>query len=118
LTQVLIVDDEPDSRELLCDFLSGAGFSVDGAGNGKEALEWLATHPAPKVILLDLTMPVLDGYGFRAEQLKQPALAGLPVILISGDGTAPDPQGVLKGCEVVRKPLKLDKLVAAIAAHC
>lgn len=109
---VLIVDDDEDTRDAMADALEAHGFNARGAGNGKAALDVLAGSDKPFVILLDLSMPVMDGYEFRAAQLANPASAGIPVILISGEKTAR--LNELKPHAVVPKPIELSKLVEAI----
>src|SRR5215469_3008507 len=82
---VLLVDDDRDSREALAEFLSRRGHGVQCATNGSEALRLLAEiHDPPALIFLDLMMPVLDGWGFLAERAKNPVLAEVPVVIISG----------------------------------
>ncbi len=80
---VLVVDDDPDSRTLLELALSLEGYVVFAAANGVEALD-TAHRFHPDVILLDLAMPVMDGFAFRAQQRRDPDLADVPVICVSG----------------------------------
>ena len=80
---VLVVDDDLDSRTLLEMALAEEGYAVLVAANGAEALT-VARQSHPIVILLDLAMPVMDGFAFRAAQLRDPQLAGIPVICVSG----------------------------------
>ncbi len=80
---ILLIDDDPDTREQLAEILSEAGYLVATARNGLEGLEKLKTDCAPCVILLDLMMPVMNGWQFRAKQLSEPKLARLPVIVLS-----------------------------------
>ena len=84
---VLIVDDDNDVRSALAELLEEEGFSVEGAPNGREALALLrggTVHPA--VILLDLMMPGMDGWDFRHEQMRDPKLAAVPVVIVSASG--------------------------------
>jgi DNA-binding response OmpR family regulator len=80
---VLVVDDDASSRTLLELALSTEGYEVQSAANGVTGLEG-ARRLHPDVILLDLAMPIMDGFAFRAAQLLDPAIAGIPVICISG----------------------------------
>ena len=80
---ILLIDDDPDTREQLAEILREAGYLVATARNGLEGLEKLKTDYAPCVILLDLMMPVMNGWQFRAKQLSEPELAQLPVIVLS-----------------------------------
>jgi CheY-like chemotaxis protein len=83
-----VVDDDPDSRVLMERVLKSEGYAVTTAGNGREALNQLATA-TPSVILLDLEMPVMDGRSFRQHQLQMPGpLRSVPVIVCSGSDQA------------------------------
>src|SRR5436305_4151442 len=87
LGAILIVDDDSDVRAALSELLEDEGFSVEGAPNGREALARLRqgqVHPA--VILLDLMMPGMDGWDFRSEQMRDPQLAAVPVVIVSASG--------------------------------
>lgn len=118
MVDVLVVDDDEDIRESLCALLEDEGHRVAQAANGMEALGYLRENlPAlPCVILLDLMMPVMDGATFRAEQLRDPALREIPVVVI----TAAGPQAIarLSATHIVRKPLKIESVLEAIARHC
>jgi len=83
-TSVLLVDDDPDILESLSDVLNEEGFAVQVAQNGREALELLGAEP-PALILLDLTMPVMDGREFGARIRSCPDFASTPIILLSAD---------------------------------
>ena len=86
---VLVVEDDRLAREALCAILQGAGYAARGAADGAEALGALRRGALPDLILLDLMMPVLDGWQFRREQLRDPGLAGVPVVICSSPaGTA------------------------------
>jgi CheY-like chemotaxis protein len=89
--QVLVVEDDAPIREALCAVLRDDGYAVAEAGDGQEALEFLRTHPTPRVILLDLMMPVMDGWTFLREQAADPALAGIPVVVITAGAGGPGP---------------------------
>ena len=80
---VLVVDDDADSRTLLEMALSISGYTVETAVNGRDALESARRNP-PRLILLDLAMPIMDGFTFRTEQLRDSTLAAIPVICVSG----------------------------------
>jgi CheY-like chemotaxis protein len=84
---VLVVDDDIGIRELLARSLSFDGFEVIEAANGLDALTRLKTGPRPSVIVLDLRMPVMDGWAFRAAQRADPRIARIPVVILSGADT-------------------------------
>ena len=112
---ILIVDDDPDIREALVDVLSDSGFAVRAAANGREALAILRSSAPPRVVLLDLMMPVMDGLQFRQEQLADPALRDIPVIVISAGSNVAESARALGVTASLRKPLDLDKLLEVIA---
>lgn len=81
---VLVVEDSPYVRAALIDVLETYGYGAVGAGDGREALELLRTgNVRPRLILLDLMMPRMDGWQFRTEQARDPSLSGIPVIVVS-----------------------------------
>ena len=80
---VLIVEDERAARTGMEKILTLAGYAPVSAANGQEALELLRAGVPASVILLDLIMPVMDGWAFRREQLRDPRLAHIPVIVLS-----------------------------------
>jgi CheY-like chemotaxis protein len=83
--RVLVVDDDPGIRRMVSLVLAGEGYDVRTAEDGRQALDLLASwHPA--VILLDLMMPVMDGWTFLVAQQADPVLAPIPVIVMSASG--------------------------------
>ncbi len=109
-TRLLVVEDDPDLREVLADVLRETGYEVAEAGNGLDALEHLRRAPArPDLIVLDLMMPVMDGWTFRETQLADDALAAIPVIVVS----AVEP-GTLSVDARLAKPFRVEELLAAI----
>src|SRR5215510_5543427 len=80
---VLIVEDDADLREMMAQLLSLEGFQTAAVANGREALEYLQGGEAPHLILLDLMMPVMDGWEFRRQQQADPSLSRVPVIVLS-----------------------------------
>jgi CheY-like chemotaxis protein len=82
---VLVVEDEPDIREAVVEVLAEAGYDAVGATDGRDGLEKLhACHPA--LVLLDLMMPGMDGWAFRAAQRGDPEVSRIPVIIVSALG--------------------------------
>jgi two-component system, chemotaxis family, chemotaxis protein CheY len=111
--RVLVVDDDRDCRELLHDALDSEGFDVVTAKNGAEALD-VAHQQTPGVILLDLMMPVLDGFGFRERQRADMHIAQIPVVCISGRHNARAAAEQLGAVACVEKPIRFDDLFDAI----
>jgi CheY-like chemotaxis protein len=113
---VMVVDDDDDIRETLAGLLEDEGYEAAAFGNGREALDALLGGMAPRVILLDLMMPVMDGAEFRRAQLADPKLAPIPVVLITAAGLEPVQRSDYD--EVLRKPLKVDRVLAVVADFC
>ena len=110
---VLVVDDDSDARALLELALSAEGLAVKSAVNGKEALR-AARRWRPDVILLDLAMPIMDGYAFRAAQLLDPLLAAIPVICVSGRHDVEEAVRHLKMAACVPKPFCLTEVIRRV----
>ena len=103
---VLVVDDDPDIRETLRFVLEDAGYPVYTAENGREALEVLAdAQPLPGLILLDLMMPVMNGWQLRMELLKDQRLARIPVVVISGAANVESEARALGAAGYLAKPI-------------
>jgi CheY-like chemotaxis protein len=105
---VLIIDDDSGSREALAELLVDEGYGVATAEDGADGLAYLRTGHRPQVILLDLMMPGIDGWDFRAEQKRDEVLARIPVIAISAAGKLIDADYSL------RKPVKIDALLTLL----
>jgi CheY-like chemotaxis protein len=114
---ILIVDDDPDIREALLDVLSDHGYRAQALSNGREALDYLRSGARPRLILLDLMMPQMDGLQFRHEQLRDPELCELPVLLISADTDIGASARALGITHSMRKPLDLDALLEVVVEH-
>jgi DNA-binding response OmpR family regulator len=113
--RVLFVDDDPGLRELMALVLTDEGFDIDVACNGQDALDKAHENP-PRVIVLDMMMPVMDGWMFRAHQRYCVTLAAVPVVILSGV-----PRARLQNvgaAAIVPKPFDNDELVTAIRALC
>jgi len=115
---VLLIEDDLAAREPLEELLRQEGLDVQIASDGAEAHEHLRGGVRPCVILLDLLMPGMDGPEFRAEQMRDPVLARIPVVVLSGDALI-DEKALQLGIDYyLRKPVDLDQFIAAIEAHC
>lgn len=113
---ILVVDDDEAIRMAVGQALREAGYQVATANNGSQALSWLRSHEErPCVILLDLMMPVMDGRAFREAQLQDPALAEVPVVVLTAAGH----KSAIRGAQTcLAKPIRLDALLNAVAGYC
>jgi CheY-like chemotaxis protein len=116
LKRILVVDDDPDIRETLAELLQEEGYGVTSAAHGGEALSALRTEPRPGLILLDLMMPIMDGWQFRAEQRRDASIASIPVVIISATGRD-DVVSALGAAQFLKKPINLEQLLAAVEQH-
>src|SRR5712664_3699531 len=94
MTSIMIVEDDPDTREMLERFLQLEGFTVRTAANGQLALQSLQADNASCVILLDLMMPVMNGWQFREEQARDPKLSKIPVVVVTAAGPREEMQRI------------------------
>ena len=109
--RVLIVDDEPDIRATVSAMLEIEGYGVAEAANGADALAVVETSP-PDVILLDMRMPVLDGWGFAAELRKRNH--AIPIVVMTAARDAARWAGEVAATAFVSKPFGYDDLIAAV----
>jgi signal transduction histidine kinase/ActR/RegA family two-component response regulator len=115
--RILIVDDDAALRRELSEVLSSEGYSVVTASDGRQALNYLERNPAPSLILLDLMMPVMDGWEFSATVKSDKSLASIPIVVMSCLEKSEANASLLGASGVLRKPLRLEKLIAIAAAH-
>ena len=113
---VLIVEDDEDLREMMAQILSLAGFNAATATNGREALEYLRRGDAPQLILLDLMMPVMDGWEFQRERRRDPNLADVPVVVLSALDEARAADAATH--EFMKKPLDFERLLQIVKDYC
>jgi len=117
--RILIVDDNRSVREPLVALLEAEGFGARGVANGREALETLRAGFDACLILLDLTMPIMDGWKFRAVQQQDPTLADIPVVVMAALSDARKAALKLGAVAGFAKPLNdLGQLVQLVSAHC
>ena len=114
---VLVVDDEPLIREMLALTVRSEGYAVLTAANGRDALQQLQANSVD-VILLDLMMPVMDGRKFRIEQLLQPGLAHIPVIVLTAAWALAVDMEMLQPVAFVSKPFDLEVVLQSVAVAC
>ena len=115
---ILIVEDDFDLAELVSEILDAAGYRTAIAANGYEALAHLQTNDYPDLILLDMMMPVMDGWKFREEQRKVPALASIPVVTVTADGDARGKAASIQAAGYVAKPITIDSLLEQVERIC
>jgi CheY-like chemotaxis protein len=108
---VLVVDDDDDFRLSLAESLEHEGYPVVQASNGDQALSWLRRGERPRLVLLDLWMPKMDGWQLR-RALEEPPFRGLPVVVMSA-AHAVDP-GFLHVAAVLEKPFSLSQLLGLL----
>ncbi len=114
-TSVLVVEDDADVRQSLVEVLEDEGYEVAAAGDGLEALDYLHAAQKPRLILLDLMMPRMDGFQFRAAQQNDQSLAEIPVAVVSADEQGGSKATALRASGYLRKPVKLADLLALVA---
>lgn len=112
---ILIVEDDPDFRFAISQIVRDEGYRVETAPDGKAALDKLRWGLRPHLILLDLRMAIMNGWDFRTEQKKDPALAGIPVVAMTAGNWK---QGDLNEFTArAEKPIDLDQLRAILDQH-
>lgn len=114
---VLIVDDDVDIRETVEEILASEGFEVATARNGAEALEKLR-EGLPRLILLDLFMPVMDGAEFRQQQMQDPEVAPIPVVVVSAAAGLEERIARLDVADHLEKPLDIEHLFDVVGRYC
>lgn len=116
--RVLIIDDEPDVRQLFQDILHDAGFEALSAESGAEGLTLLRQDPQIRVILLDLLMPEMDGWRFRHHQLSHEKFAQIPTVIITGAPLGSAAHDQLQAADYLSKPVPRERLIAVVARYC
>jgi CheY-like chemotaxis protein len=113
---VLIIEDDADLRDMMAQLLSLEGLDAVAVANGREALDYLRDGDPPDVILLDLMMPVMDGWEFRRRQQADPAVSAVPVIVLSAldQARAAD----VNANAFLKKPLDFDRLLSLVRSYC
>lgn len=113
--RVLVVDDDPEIREVIGLVLDAEGLDVDYACNGADALEKLALQPRTSLILLDLMMPRMTGAELVQRLRGDPLLASVPVLVLSGDANAKEIATTLGVAGFLGKPVELAALTRAVS---
>lgn len=115
-TEVMLVEDDADSRTDLAELLQLEGYKVVAFANGAEALDHLVQSSPPQLIVMDMRMPVMDGSRFRSAMLRDSEFAKIPVVVVTG--FEPPAAASLSAVRVLRKPLDLAALFATIRENC
>ena len=113
---ILIVEDDADTRDMIGRFLELEGYAVETAANGRQALDRLDAGSRACVILLDLMMPIMDGWEFRRIQVSHSTLSKIPVIVFSAAGR--DRMSQIDANDYLSKPVDLDELLDRISRYC
>ena len=113
--RILVVEDDTSIRELLVELLESEGYAVSSAINGLEGLKFLQTQGNPDLILIDLMMPVMDGYSFRTEQLKNSNWASIPTVVMSAEANAKEKMKNFNITAFLSKPVELDTILKTVA---
>jgi CheY-like chemotaxis protein len=115
MNRILLVEDDTALRDTLADVLTDEGFEVACASNGREALDRLGKGLLPDLIVLDLIMPVMDGWAFREAQRQRPELARIPMVILSASFPPDSPRIRALGAQaVLPKPVGMDRLLGAL----
>ncbi len=119
---ILLIEDDPSIQMTFAELLGQEGYDVEVANHGRDALkklQELSANQLPNLILLDLMMPVMDGFGFREAQLKQPQWAHIPVVVMSANGNLREKLEQLGGnLPSIHKPPDLETVLEMINIHC
>ncbi len=114
---ILVVEDDTSIRELLVELLESEGYAVSSAVNGLEGLKYLENKGQPDLILIDLMMPVMDGYTFRTEQLKNPLWAQIPTVVMSAEANAKEKMKNFNITAFLSKPVELDTILKTVSRY-
>jgi DNA-binding response OmpR family regulator len=115
--RLLLVDDDDDFREIVCDALMYSGYDVLGIDSGPAALAWLSSNRPPDLILLDLMMPGMSGAELKQRLDNVPAYASVPVLVLSGDTRLAERSAAMGAAGWICKPVTLIELLSRIEAH-
>ncbi len=116
--EILVIDDDEAIRQALVDTLEDEGYPVFAVADGQAALDRLRRGARPSLILLDLMMPVMDGWRFADELRKDPELARIPVVVLTADGRVRDKARELAADGWIAKPVELEELLEVVGKYC
>lgn len=115
--QILLVEDDPESRACMSSLLELEGYAVVTAADGEEAMRRLRGGLEPGLIVLDLMMPGMDGFQFRKEQLQDPKLSAIPVVIYSGHHDPKANAALLEPQAYIQKPIDIETFLGLVGAH-
>ena len=116
---VLLVEDDDDIREVIQDALERRGYAIVAVEDGREALDHLQSGRArPSLILLDMTMPTMSGWEFLQEQARLPAIAEIPVVVLSAMTNLDKQPAAEQWAGILTKPVTLESLLSTVARFC
>jgi CheY-like chemotaxis protein len=115
---ILVVDDDPDVRDTMQDILGMSGYQVATAEHGEAGLALLRGGLQPGLILLDLMMPVMDGYAFLEALEASPAAPKCPIIVVSANHDTSRARKMPGVVEVLAKPFEVDDLLRLVGMRC
>jgi CheY-like chemotaxis protein len=115
--RILVVEDDTSIRELLIELLESEGYSVQFAINGLEGIKLLKSGEHPDLILIDLMMPVMDGYAFRIEQLRNPDWSKIPTVVMSAEASAKEKMKNFNITAFLSKPVELETILKTVAQY-
>lgn len=115
--KILVIEDDNSIRELLTELLETEGYIVRSDANGKEGLLSLESGFAPDLILVDLMMPIMDGYTFREEQLKKSDWSKIPTVVMSAESGAKEKLKPYHVTAFLSKPVELDLILSTVAEN-
>lgn len=116
LPTVFIIEDDIDTRDMLAKFLELEGYNVEIAANGRQALDRFSGGASACVIVLDLMMPVMDGWEFRQHQIEDARLKKIPTIVVSAAGR--DRLSQISADAYLSKPVDMDDLLQHVSQFC
>jgi CheY-like chemotaxis protein len=114
--EVLLIDDDTDIREAISQILEYEGYTVLAACNGREGFEILNSK-RPSLILLDLMMPIMNGWEFKTQLNLKPELSNIPVVILSADGNINDRMDTTGVSGYLKKPIQLDTLLETVKKY-
>jgi CheY-like chemotaxis protein len=115
---ILVVEDDAQIRWLISELLTDEGYTVVEAANGQAALAYLHTAPdLPRLIILDLMMPIMNGWDFLRARQRDPVVQAIPVLVVSATPSIEASVAALGAQEALKKPIDLDRLVALVQRY-